>query len=93
LEVYHAFAQRTARLRDELLAFINRVRAEGKTVAALGASTKGNVLLQYCGLGPDMIDAVGEVNPDKFGCFTPGGMLLSNGLFPQGVGNIEIGVT
>lgn len=72
LEVYHAFAQRTARLRDELLAFINRVRAEGKTVAALGASTKGNVLLQYCGLGPDMIDAVGEVNPDKFGCFTPG---------------------
>ena len=40
--------------------------------ASLGASTKGNVLLQFCGLGPSLIQSVGEVNPDKFGCFTPG---------------------
>lgn len=72
LEVYRQFAERTERLRDELNAFIARARAEGKTVAALGASTKGNVLLQYCGLSPDTITAVGEVNPDKFGCVTPG---------------------
>jgi hypothetical protein len=38
----------------------------------LGASTKGNVLLQYCGLNADVIDFVGEVNSEKFGCFTPG---------------------
>ncbi|MBW6532584.1 class I SAM-dependent methyltransferase [Sphingomonas sp. RRHST34] len=72
LEVYHRFAERTRRLREELTAFVAAARAEGKTVAALGASTKGNVLLQYCQLSPDTITAVGEVNPDKFGCVTPG---------------------
>lgn len=72
LEPYRAFEERVRRTRDELLAFVDEARAGGKTVAALGASTKGNVLLQYCGLGEDRIGAVGEVNPEKFGCFTPG---------------------
>jgi NDP-4-keto-2,6-dideoxyhexose 3-C-methyltransferase len=72
LEPYRAFEERVRRSRDELLAFVDGARAEGKTVAALGASTKGNVLLQYCGLTEDRLSAVGEVNPEKFGCFTPG---------------------
>jgi hypothetical protein len=37
-----------------------------------GASTKGNVLLQWCGFTSDDIIAIGEVNSDKFGCVTPG---------------------
>ena len=37
-----------------------------------GASTKGNVLLQHCGITPDLLPAIAEVNKDKFGCFTPG---------------------
>jgi hypothetical protein len=37
-----------------------------------GASTKGNVLLQFCGLGPDDIEAIADVNADKFGRVTPG---------------------
>lgn len=48
------------------------LRAAGKVVCGLGASTKGNVLLQACGIGPDLIAAIGEVNPDKFGKMTPG---------------------
>lgn len=72
-EPYRAFARATAGSRRELLDFLGDARARGKTVAALGASTKGNVLLQYCGLTEREIAAVGEVNPDKFGCFTPGG--------------------
>lgn len=72
LAPYHAFAERVAAARVALRAFLATAREEGKTVAALGASTKGNVLLQYCGLTPDDIIAVGEVNPEKFGCFTPG---------------------
>jgi hypothetical protein len=54
-----------------LLAFIRKAHAEGKTVAALGASTKGNVLLQYCGVTEQEITCVGEVNAEKYGCFTP----------------------
>jgi NDP-4-keto-2,6-dideoxyhexose 3-C-methyltransferase len=72
LAPYRAFAARVEASRKQLLDFLDHARAEGKTVAALGASTKGNVLLQYCGLTQAQLFAVGEVNPEKFGCFTPG---------------------
>jgi len=72
LDPYHAFAARAARSRDDILAFVARARSEGKQVGALGASTKGNVILQYCGLGPADIGGVGEVNQEKFGRVTPG---------------------
>lgn len=72
LAPYQAFAEHAAQLKGDLRSFIESVHGEGKTVAALGASTKGNVLLQYCGLTEKEIFAVGDVNADKFGCFMPG---------------------
>jgi NDP-4-keto-2,6-dideoxyhexose 3-C-methyltransferase len=72
LKPYQEFAERVARTKRDLLGFIEKARAAGKTVAALGASTKGNVLLQYCGLSAKEIDCVCEVNSEKFGCYTPG---------------------
>jgi hypothetical protein len=72
LAPFEDFAARTAASRDGLRAFIDDARARGMTIAALGASTKGNVLLQYCGIDTSDIAAVGEVNPDKFGALTPG---------------------
>lgn len=75
LAPYQAFAQRVAASREALLRFIAAAKAEGKRVCALGASTKGNVLLQYCGIERSQVDKVGEVNSDKFGSFTPGTLL------------------
>lgn len=75
LAPFEDFALRTVQSRHELRAFLAQAKAEGKTVAALGASTKGNVLLQYCGITTDDIAEVGEVNPDKFGALTPGTFL------------------
>lgn len=72
VEPYRAFARRTEAARAELRDFLHRARTQGKSVAALGASTKGNVILQYCGLTETDISAIGEVNADKFGCYTPG---------------------
>jgi len=72
LKPYLEFAERVVRTKRNLLAFISKAHAEGKTVAVLGASTKGNVLLQYCGLTAKEVRFVGEVNPEKFGCYTPG---------------------
>lgn len=72
LKPFHDFAQRVEHSRQELLQFLARAREEGKRVAVLGASTKGNVLLQYCGIGTDDVLCVGEVNAEKFGCYTPG---------------------
>jgi len=72
LAPYQAFAERAAKTKRDLLKFIELANAEGKSIAVIGASTKGNVLLQYCGLSVKEIEYVGEVNPEKFGCYTPG---------------------
>jgi hypothetical protein len=72
LAPYLAFEERVAAHGRELRALVERLTREGKKVFALGASTKGNVILQYCGLGPELVPCVAEVNEDKFGAFTPG---------------------
>jgi len=69
---YQAFAKRVVASKHDLLKFIEAAHADGKTVAVLGASTKGNVLLQYCGISTREVDFVGEVNAEKFNCYTPG---------------------
>jgi hypothetical protein len=48
------------------------LNADGKKIIGYGASTKGNILLQFCGLTEKEIPYIAEVNQDKFGCFTPG---------------------
>ena len=72
MEPFLEFKQRVEDHRDGLRALINRIRNDGKTIFAYGASTKGNVLLQYCNFNSNDIEYVAEVNEDKFGCFTPG---------------------
>ncbi len=57
--------------RDELSQFVRSETAVGKTVFGYGASTKGNVLLQYCNFTAQDIQAIAEVNEEKFGCYTP----------------------
>jgi hypothetical protein len=51
---------------------IDQLEGEGAKVLGYGASTKGNVILQYCGITPERLPFIAEVNEDKFGCFTPG---------------------
>jgi hypothetical protein len=69
---YREFEERVFRHRGDLVRLIRTLNADGKKVFGYGASTKGNVLLQFCGFGPKDIQAIAEVNPDKFGSFTPG---------------------
>lgn len=69
---FRDFEERVFRHRDDLTRLVRALRADGKTVLGYGASTKGNVVLQFCGLTSQDIGAIAEVNPDKFGCFTPG---------------------
>jgi NDP-4-keto-2,6-dideoxyhexose 3-C-methyltransferase len=75
LTPFHEFATRVAATRDEFRAFLDTCKRQGKTVAAIGASTKGNVLLQYCGITREDIAYVGEVNAEKFGAYTPGSLI------------------
>ena len=70
--VYKEFAGRVFSHRDQLLEMLKQIRQRGEKVLGYGASTKGNVVLQFCNLTTDLMPAVLEVNPDKFGCVTPG---------------------
>jgi C-methyltransferase-like protein/putative zinc binding protein/methyltransferase family protein len=72
LKPYQDFSERAARTKRELLDFLASCRAQGKVVSALGASTKGNVVLQYCGVTSRDIVSIGDINQDKYGCYTPG---------------------
>jgi NDP-4-keto-2,6-dideoxyhexose 3-C-methyltransferase len=72
MEVYHNFAKRVASHRDTIREFFVESRKLGRRVLGYGASTKGNVLLQYCGIGKEELEAICDVNADKHGCVTPG---------------------
>lgn len=69
---YHAFQARAEALREELLARLRAVRDGGGRVHVYGASTKGNVLLQWCGIGRDLVECAADRNPEKVGAVTPG---------------------
>jgi hypothetical protein len=69
---YRDFEERVFRHRDDLTRLIRALNAGGKKVLGYGASTKGNVVLQFCGLTGKDIPAIAEVNREKFGKVTPG---------------------
>jgi C-methyltransferase C-terminal domain/Putative zinc binding domain/Methyltransferase domain len=71
-ETYTDFAERVASIRSRLLALLRGRREAGETVAGYGAAAKGNTLLNYCGIGPDLVGWVADKNPLKVGLFTPG---------------------
>lgn len=69
---YTEFSKRVEKHREAFILKIREIRGRGETIFGYGASTKGNVLLQYCDLTPDEIKCIAEINEDKFGCYTPG---------------------
>jgi len=69
---WQEFKKRIDVCKDNFMNILNDCKKDGLKIAALGASTKGNVTLQTWGLTSDNILIVGDVNPDKNGSFTPG---------------------
>jgi hypothetical protein len=65
-------AELVQKKKKELNDLIAQIKASGKTIYGMGASTKGNVLLNYLGVDAKAITAIGEVNVSKFGKFMPG---------------------
>lgn len=74
-EAFDSFKVRVEEARIALMNFLNEAKTSGKRVCGLGASTKGNVLLQYYGIDSNLVESIGEVNSDKFGSFTPGTLI------------------
>lgn len=74
-QAFADFMVRVESARVALMDFLATQKAQGRTVCGMGASTKGNVLLQYWGIGPDLVRSIAEVNADKFGSYTPGSLI------------------
>jgi NDP-4-keto-2,6-dideoxyhexose 3-C-methyltransferase len=72
IKPWEEFALRIEKCRTQFWELIDTCKKEGLKIAALGASTKGNVTLQTWKITPEDILVVGDVNPDKDGSFTPG---------------------
>jgi len=72
LQPYQEFAEKVQHHRLELQGYIATLKNTGKQIVGYGASTKGNVILQYCGFTGKDIAHIGEVNSYKFGRCTPG---------------------
>lgn len=69
---YDVFRERVGRHREDLSSLLTVLRDGGARVYGYGASTKGNVLLQYCKIGADLLAGIADVNPEKHGRVTPG---------------------
>lgn len=70
-ETYESFGRQVGELRDALCQMVRRLKADGKRIAAYGASAKGTVLLNYCGLSSEL-DWVVDRSPMKQGRYMPG---------------------
>ncbi|HEV7577168.1 MAG TPA: class I SAM-dependent methyltransferase [Caldimonas sp.] len=69
---YEGFQARVDKVKDDFMAFLIEARRAGRKVAAYGAAAKGNTLMNYAGVRPDLIAFVVDRNPAKQGRFMPG---------------------
>ena len=70
--IYKKFYKRINKEKDKMISFLKKIKLQRKTVIGYGASTKGNVLLQYCNIKNKNMKYICDVNKDKDGCYTPG---------------------
>jgi hypothetical protein len=71
-DTFCQFAENVVSIRDRLLDLLRDFKAAGKRLAAYGASARGNTLLNYCQIGPDLLEYAAEKDPLKVGLYTPG---------------------
>ena len=70
--VYKKFAVRVEKLREDLVSLLQRLKSENKKVVGYGAAAKGNTLLNYYRIGPELIEFIADLSPMKQNKFTPG---------------------
>ena len=72
LESYIAFADSVRKSRSSLVDMLDNLKKKGKRIVGYAASSKGTVILNYCGIGADVLEYVCDNTPSKQGLFTPG---------------------
>jgi hypothetical protein len=74
-KTYIKFYKNILKQKEKLLTLLNKIKRNGKKIIGYGASTKGNVLLQWCGIDNKLIDYIYDINKDKNNTFTPGTLI------------------
>lgn len=74
-QVYEALVKRILDAKEKVVSFIKQEISKGKKVHGYAASTKGNTTLQFYGITPDLIEAIADRNPQKYGKFTSGTLI------------------
>lgn len=69
---YKNFQNRINKHKEELSSLLKKLKSEGKSIHLYGASTKGNTILQWCGIDDSIVDYAADRNPDKDGAKTIG---------------------
>lgn len=72
IATYIGFGEQASRVKNELLKLLIRLKEEGHTVAGYGAPGKGNTLLNYCGIKPDLLPYTCDRSEHKHGRYCPG---------------------
>ena len=70
--LYRDFGEQIERTKNDLLDLLHNLKQQGKRIAAYGAAAKGSILLNYFGIGTDVVDFVVDRSPHKQGLFVPG---------------------
>ncbi len=72
IEIYHEFSKNVKKLKNQLQTELSKLKKEGKMIFGYGAPAKGNVLLNYCNIGTEILDYIIDTTPLKQGLYTPG---------------------
>ncbi len=72
LPTFEAFRKKVEQSRTDLVSLLRDLKSQGKRIAGYGATSKSTTILNYCGIGPDLIEYISDTTPIKQGKFTPG---------------------
>lgn len=72
LATFETFRKNVEQSRSDLVNLLRELKSQGKRIAGYGATSKSTTILNYCGIGPDLIEYISDTTPIKQGKFTPG---------------------
>lgn len=71
-DVYKKYSEDVNKTRDDIINLLKKLKSDGKTIIGYGASGRGTIIMNYCGIDGQYLDYVVDDAPQKWGYFTPG---------------------
>jgi methylation protein EvaC len=71
-QIFLKFASKTQEKKSDLVHLLNKLKLNGATIGGYGATSKSTTVLNYCGIGPEILDFISDSTKEKIGTFSPG---------------------